>query len=297
MNYTVQQHSDHHRMRHITINADASAAFLVAVSDFSEQRLTYVPYLRLVAADHLRQTVGDDLSELINALVRDRATGAFTVSVEGGFETQDQRVAFGTAISHLIGIPNFDDMTSNFYACFEVKDTDTSDSYLRQAYRSFTLHTDGTYVKERTDWLLMMKMEEQDAVGGESRLLHLDDWEDLDRFYKHPLSSFPFVYKSPPSKNYPVDVEKTTFYEQQGKACMCFIDQFVYPETIEQGRYLNDLCDSMEASTAVVSIALPPDHLVVANNHFWLHGRGAFEKNPNLYRLLMRQRGYFREGE
>ena len=40
-----------------------------------------------------------------------------------------------------------------YYARFLVKHTDTSDSYLRQAYRLFTMHTDGALVSEATDWL------------------------------------------------------------------------------------------------------------------------------------------------
>ena len=36
---------------------------------------------------------------------------------------------------------------------FHIKHEDTSDSYLRKAYRNMDLHTDGTYVKETTDWL------------------------------------------------------------------------------------------------------------------------------------------------
>jgi len=295
LNYTVKQHPDHHRLWHITIHAEASIEFVHKADDFSEQRLTYVPYLRLVAANLLDRVVGDGFAEKINTIIRDRDTGGFSISVECEFETMDQRVAFGTAVSHLIGIPNFDDMPGNYYECFELRHTDTSDSYLRQAYRAFTLHTDGTYVKERTDWLLMMKMEERNAVGGGSRLLHLDDWEDLERFANHPLASVPFVYRSPSSKNYPVKVEKPTFYEYHGKPAICFIDQFVYPETLEQGRYFNDLCDSMETSAATTSLLLPPNRLMVINNHFWVHGREAFKKNPDLYRLLMRQRGYFRE--
>ncbi len=82
-----------------------------------------------------------------------------------------------------------------------MKDTDSSDSYLRQAYRLFTLHTDGTFVDEPTDWLLMMKMVEQNARGGESRLLHLDDWKELDKYANHPLASHKFTYKAPKSKN------------------------------------------------------------------------------------------------
>lgn len=76
--------------------------------------------------------------------------------------------------------------------------------------------------------------------------------------------------------------------------CACFIDQFVYPDTIEQARYLRDLSESFEASESVVSLPLPPGELVVLNNHFWLHGREPFKKNPDLHRVLMRQRGYFR---
>ena len=59
-----------------------------------------------------------------------------------------------------LGAPNYDSMSGKYYARFSVKDTDNSDSYLRQAYRLFTLHTDGTFVDEPTDWLLMMKMVE-----------------------------------------------------------------------------------------------------------------------------------------
>ena len=295
MSYTIEPHPEHARLFQLRLARESLRRFLEAAADLTEQRLTYVPYLRLAAADCLQQAVGGDFAERINQIVRDRRSGGFTLSVEGGLDGLDQQVALGTAVAHLLGLPNFDDMTGNYYACFTVQDSCDSDSYLRQAYRTFTLHTDGTYVKEATDWILMMKMEERDAVDGESRLLHLDDWEDLRRFSLDPLASHPFTYRSPPSKNYPVTLQKTTFYEKFGGPCMCFIDQFVYPETLEQARYLRDLSASMEASPAVLSLPLPVDHLIVLNNHFWLHGRAAFAKNPKLHRVLMRQRGYFRD--
>ena len=62
-----------------------------------------------------------------------------------------------------MGIPNFDAMAGKFYARFEVKHTDNSDSYLRKAYKKLDLHTDGTYVKERYGLALMMKMKEENA--------------------------------------------------------------------------------------------------------------------------------------
>ena len=67
MNYTVAQHPDHQRLYHITIDADAAATFVREVADLSEQRLTYVPYLRMIAADCLQNIVGGDFFEHINA--------------------------------------------------------------------------------------------------------------------------------------------------------------------------------------------------------------------------------------
>src|SRR5262249_34213073 len=100
------------------------------------------------------------------------------------------------------GPANRDAMSGSYFARFAVKHTDESDSYLRQAYRTLTLHTDGTFVDERTDWLLMMKMAEQYAEGGESRLLHLDDWSDLARFHHHPRGGHGFTFKGSPSKTW-----------------------------------------------------------------------------------------------
>ena len=41
------------------------------------------------------------------------------------------------------------------------------------------LHNDGTFVDQITDYVLMMKIDEQNIEGGNSLILHLDDWEDL----------------------------------------------------------------------------------------------------------------------
>jgi len=51
-------------------------------------------------------------------------------------------------------------MAGKYYARFIVKYEDKSDSYLRKAYTNMDFHTDRTYVKEVTDWLLMTKIDE-----------------------------------------------------------------------------------------------------------------------------------------
>ncbi|RWZ51370.1 carbon starvation induced protein CsiD [Halobacillus fulvus] len=291
--YQMVQHPQSDRMYHIQFEDEVLQQFLERVKEVNDEQLEYVPYQRLLMSGALQDLVGPEFAHHVRDILHDRETGGFTVGLQGLTESDQDYVKFSTALTHLAGSPNYDAMSGKYYARFSVGHTDDSDSYLRQAYRRFTLHTDGTYVDEPTDWLLMMKMEEENAVGGSSRLLHLDDWEELNTFYNHPLASYPFTYKAPASKNVEKEIKRRTFYEQQNKPCICFIDQFVYPDTVEEATYLKDLSDSMENSSAVLELELPVGDLVMLNNRFWLHGRAGFEKNEALHRELLRQRGRF----
>jgi protein CsiD len=268
--------------------------FLASIKEIGVQELEYVPYKRLVLAHLLDKECGGTLRKLLVKTLHDRATGALEISTPLGLN-KDDLIKVSTAVSHLVGLPNFDSMGGKYYACFDVIDTDDSDSYLRQAYRFFTLHTDGTYVDETTDWVLMLKVKEENAVGGESRMLHLDDWEEMEIFADHPLGRTPVEYKAPPSKNVSTSVQRQTFYQRNGRPCLCFIDQFAYPHTIEQALFLRDMSHSMEESPKTLSIPLPTGHILLINNHFWAHGRESFEKHPQLNRELLRQRGAFNE--
>jgi glutarate dioxygenase len=291
--FSVTLHSHHPRLRHITFAQSVLEAFFDAVEDIDVQNLEYVPFMRFYLASVLRRFAGESFVTTINALVRDRATGGFTLGVQGARSDPSSFVKFGTAVGYLIGPGNHDAMSGTYYARFLVKDTDNSDSYLRQAYRLFTLHTDGTFVEEATDWLLMMKFSEENAKGGESRLLHIDDWAEADKYANDPRGQKNYLYKAPGSKNVSETVERPLFFQSEFGRSVSFIDQFVQPETIEDGMFLKAFSDSMESSLGTIETPLPVGDLVVVNNYFWLHGRAPFKKNPDLHRELMRQRGMF----
>ncbi|MBT2186053.1 glutarate dioxygenase GlaH [Sphingobium nicotianae] len=291
--YTIVPHPTHPRLRHIEIDRTALEEFFTHTDQIDVQNLEYVPFMRFVLGSALAAWVGDGFAELLAQLTNDRSIGGFTTGLGGLRDDPDSFVKFGTAIGHLLGPANHDAMSGTYYARFIVQDTDKSDSYLRQAYRLFTLHTDGTFVEDATDWLLMMKFAEQNATGGESRFLHLDDWDELERFRASPYASHDFLYKSPGSKNVDTTVRRPLFFESKFGLSMSFIDQFVQPQSMQEAVFLNDLSASMEAAAGTREVPLPVGDLVVLNNFFWLHGRAAFQKHDKLHRELMRQRGFF----
>ena len=156
------------------------------------------------------------------------------------------------------------------------------------------LHTDGTYVKDVTDWLLMTKLEEKNAEGGETTLLHLDDWEHCEELSKDPIGRQNFIWGSPKSKNVDYKVEHPVFTEdEKGRPQISYIDQFPEPNSMMQGNFLQKLSDALEESNNKVITKLPVGSIIVANNYFWLHGRKAFKQNKNLSRELLRIRGSF----
>ena len=164
----------------------------------------------------------------------------------------------------------------------------------RKAYKRLDLHTDGTYVKEKTDWLLMTKIKEKNVQGGESVLLHLDDWEDRDKFFNHPVGQSDFIWGSPKSKNIDYKVTHPVFFkDSSGKPTISYIDQFPEPQNMEQGLFLNNLSESLENSKHKIIFKLPPGCSIFSNNYFLLHGRQPFVENKDLQRELLRQRGVF----
>lgn len=291
--YEITAHPEHPRLKKLTLNPEALAAFLADVRDIDVQNLEYVPFMRFHLARRLKAHLGADFGQTLVNIIKDRNHGGFVLGLEGVSQDSNDFVKFGTAIGHILGPSNHDSMSNKYYARFLVKHTDSSDSYLRQAYRLFTMHTDGTFVTEATDWLLMMKFDEQNAVGGESRFLHLDDWSELNRFVQDPLGAKPLLYKAPGSKNVDERVERPVFFHGEFGLSISFIDQFVQPANEAEAEYLQNLSESMENSPGTRTVSLPTGNLVVLNNYFYVHGRAPFERNEQLHRELMRQRGTF----
>ena len=151
------------RIINIQIDEQIIERLIFPFKKFDITALEYKPFTRFTIAKSLNDIASGKLGDLINSILRNRNTGCIIIGPKDLSSKIDQTflVKLSTAISHLIGNPNHDSMAGKYYARFHVKHEDNSDSYLRKAYINMDLHTDGTYVKEKTDWLLMSKLEEK----------------------------------------------------------------------------------------------------------------------------------------
>ena len=293
---TISEHNNSKRIVNIDIDNEIIEKLIFPFNKFDLTALELKPFTRFTLAKSLDDLTNNKLSDLMNSIIRDRSTGCFIIGPKNITTKINDTflVKLSTAIAHLIGVPNHDAMTGKYYARFHVKHEDTSDSYLRKAYRNMDLHTDGTYVKDVTDWLIMTKIDEQNVEGGETAMLHLDDWEHCFDLYNDPIGKQKFVWGSPKSKNIDYKVEHPVFSSDgEGRPTISYIDQFPEPQNMEQGNFLQRLSDGLEESKNKIITKLPVGYSVIANNYFWLHGRKPFKENKELSRELLRIRGSF----
>ena len=294
--FEISSHEKSKRIINIQIEDEILDKLIFPFNKFDITALEYKPFTRFTIAKSLDDLTNNKLSKLLNSIVRDRNTGCFIIGPKNISSKINDNflVKLSTAIAYLIGNPNHDAMAGKYYARFQVKHEDKSDSYLRKAYTNMDLHTDGTYVKEKTDWLLMTKIEEKNVEGGETSMLHLDDWEHCKDLYNDPIGKQNFIWGSPKSKNIDYKVEHPVFSaDEKGRPNISYIDQFPEPKNMEQGNFLQKLSDRLEGSENKIITKLTPGSIIVANNYFWLHGRKSFKENKELSRELLRIRGSF----
>ena len=296
MSLEIKDHNKSKRVKVIGLKESSLDKLIFPFKKHTITSLEYKPFSRFTLAKSLDEVFEGKLSKSLVKIVNDRESGTAIIEPEINNKKFDKDflVKLSTGLAYLVGNPNFDSMTGKYYARFYVKHQDSSDSYLRKAYTNLDLHTDGTYVKEKTDWLIMTKMEEQNVNGGDSVILHLDDWEHLDELSNDPVGQQNFIWGSPKSKNIDYKVEHPVFSkDKKGKPTISYIDQFPEPQNMEQGLFLQRLSDALEESKNKVIFPLPVGSTIFSNNYFWLHGRKAFKEHSGLSRELLRIRGTF----
>lgn len=292
--FSVADHSECPRLQVIQLEKAVLEEFFNSCRQIDERALFLNPYQRFLLAGRLRSQLGKEFQETLVEILHDRRKGGIWAGVNGCVTRREDFLKFATAFTHLIGIPHRDPAGDSYFACLAIEGPRNDQSVQTTADVALPLHTDGAYEQFETDWLCVMKTEARNAGGGESRLLHLDDWEDLDTFLSHPLAFHEFIFQREVDVKLP-PVKRSFLYRVGGDLRICANSQEVHPETIEESYFIRDFQDSLQQSVNSRCLALPPGNFLLLNNYYWLHGREAFQPHPELRREIIRQRGVFRK--
>ena len=167
MSFEIKDHNKSKRLKIIKLKRTGLRKIIIfPFKKHSITSLEYKPFSRFSLAKSLDEVFDNKLGSLLTKVLNDRNTGTAVIEPEISNKKFDKDflVKLSTGLAYLVGNPNFDSMTGKYYARFYVKHQDNSDSYLRKAYTNLDLHTDGTYVKEKTDWLIMTKWKSRELL-------------------------------------------------------------------------------------------------------------------------------------
>ena len=127
----ISTHSQSKRLVSINISQSAIEELVKKFTPIDIQDLELKPFLRFFVADEFNKIFENKIRNLFKKILIDRDYGAFVVGPEKfNSDVTDDKflVKLSTALTHLVGLPNFDAMTGKYYARFEVKHVDSSDS-------------------------------------------------------------------------------------------------------------------------------------------------------------------------
>ncbi|PLU87150.1 MULTISPECIES: carbon starvation induced protein CsiD [Pseudomonas] len=288
------------RIKHYEFSGEQVRNFIQRGESTTVNDLHFVPYKRYVLAGFLLEELGEGVIEDFKSCLQDYDTGCAILKFGSALSREDS-IKVATAVSHLIAEPSIQGPDGGYYGISRIIDDNNPTFKLLYPYADFSLHSDGVFADNPVDWLMMMKLHERNVVGGCSRLLHMADWEDYEHFHNDPDNQI--IRHGLLAKDGRYDVFRKfsslepglsrILYKQAGRRQVKFVDQYVIPSTIAQACFIARFQAALEASRHVEEVALAPGSMIVLNNHFWMHGRSAFERHPQLEREQLRQYGVF----
>ncbi len=272
----------------MVVPAGIFAEFLARTAATSTEELVQIPLSRHVLAHTLADALGADAISEISGVLGDRARGAITLRVPDEFAAKAPCIRLLTALAHLLGTPNSEPYSQEFYGSHRMTHADHTQDNLWGPYQGFPLHTAGSPLAEPCDWFVEARLSERFAANGRRRLLHVDDWEEAARLSRHPLARRPVLFRMPVGSDaarsllHPAvrGVQKPVFFGDPDRPFVRFIDCFVVPQSYDESVYLASVAASLRRTARAVSLPLPPVSLLTLNNHVWLHGRSAFAEHP-----------------
>ena len=257
------------------------------------------------------------IANCVRAVVMDRAQGMVMLQWSGGEGEPDQKLltTFCKRLAVAMGriLPetrNTDGRAMKPAPSIQISlDAESERSPVLRHFTNpeldWPLHTDRVLHENPGDFLMVCKLEEQEGSGGAIRLLHLDDWDNHQRFVEAPWASAPVQWKGDPQmapawlqpglrKQRGIVAPVFDTHPVYGQTIRFSDERFRSPQSLHQQQFLSSLTYELKSVAArTPTFDLPHGGIYIVNNHFVLHGRRGFQASAQFRRRLLRICGDF----
>ncbi|HBJ33640.1 MAG TPA: hypothetical protein DDZ51_02535 [Planctomycetaceae bacterium] len=163
-----------------------------------------------------------------------------------------------------------------------------ADRTLRRANWPDPLHTDTMNSQgQGEDYCVFGCVRRDHCKGGESQLLHVDDWPNRKRHLDSPFAWENHTMVLGDTALEGQSMRRPIFTKRDDRIEMCWSPRNIRANSRENQKWLDQVRDSLAATPRTFQRTLYPGEILIFDNKRWLHGRSPIESNAKLDRLLL----------
>ncbi|MEZ6096012.1 MAG: carbon starvation induced protein CsiD [Pirellulaceae bacterium] len=119
------------------------------------------------------------------------------------------------------------------------------------------------------------------CLGGESELLHIDDWSDLPKFCNSHLATQKLEMKLGDPEFAALHLTRAVFSGADSEQSICWSPRNYVAANDKQQEWLKELTHSLKYQNRTYSSVLHPGQILAFSNKRWLHGRSPIKRDTN----------------
>jgi glutarate dioxygenase len=292
----VTQGNSVKRAEKIVLKKREIKEFIASTSDISIQEIEFSPLLRYRLSESYVAVWGEKNKNSIHSAITTYEKGAVLLDYSDSFgeiET-DNIMKLLTAIVYTFGNCNHDHVSGKYYYKFTISGEKVFTTPLNNPFKDMHIHTDGCFSHGFCDFVLLAKFEEMEIDGGGSKLVHIQDIENLPSLLSNSLAWRKYLYKGRSAHKLTEGIYRDLFWLEDGRLKISFNMATCVPRDATEAKFLNEIHTQLDASSCLKTLL--PGQCLILNNTVWLHGRSKFsEISTASSRTMVRMRGSFQD--
>jgi glutarate dioxygenase len=282
------------RVEEMRLAPGVAEEFAAATLAVSLAEVEFSPLIRFQLTEKLMHLAGDDFRQSLISTLQDYERGAVLLDYRDAYENMnvDSIIKLLTAVTYAFGTCNHDHVSGTYYYKFTLTGEKIFKTPLNNPFKDMHIHTDGCFSHGFSDFVLMAKFEESGTEGGESKVLHIQDLDELESILQSPLAWRKYLFKGHAAHNLTQGYYRQLFWKADNTIRLNLNNATVSPRDLEEARFLSELHQKIDDASHLTTLA--SGQCLILNNTFWTHGRGKFTKiSEQSVRTLLRMRGSF----